>query len=217
MAEKQLIHKVGDGEHLSAIAAKYGFSSFDQLWNDEVNKKLRSYRDDPHQLLPGDEVVIPPTRPRTFKRVTGQTHEFAVFRDKLKISLCVYDLFGEAIANEMGTLSIDGTESPVTTDADGNLKASIPRTASAGLLKLGEHEFSLRIGALPPPEKLVGIRARLNNMGFWAGEAEYESRDDTDLVTLTSAIEEFQAANDMTPDGIVSAELIAKLVEVHGC
>lgn len=47
------VHTVAEGEHISAIAAQYGFGSHIAVWNAPANTELRSLRTDPHQLVPG--------------------------------------------------------------------------------------------------------------------------------------------------------------------
>ena len=53
------VHTVEQGEHLSSIAAKYGFQKVATIWDHPDNAGLKSKRKNPHILLPGDKVVIP--------------------------------------------------------------------------------------------------------------------------------------------------------------
>jgi len=57
---------------------------------------------------------------------------------------------------------------------------------------------------MPPVEELSGIRARLNNLGYDAGEKD-------ESVQLQAAIEEFQCDNDQTVDGVCGPNTQGKL------
>jgi len=50
------VHTVAQGEHLSGIAAKYGFQKVATIWEHPDNAGLKSKRKNPHILLPGDKI-----------------------------------------------------------------------------------------------------------------------------------------------------------------
>ena len=53
------VHTVQQGEHLPALAERYGFQTIDPIWNDPANAELKQLRKNPMVLMPGDEVTIP--------------------------------------------------------------------------------------------------------------------------------------------------------------
>ena len=63
-------HTVVQGECLSSIAAKAGFT-VDALWNLPENAQLKSTRKDPNVLYPGDVVFVPDPRPKLISKSTG--------------------------------------------------------------------------------------------------------------------------------------------------
>jgi hypothetical protein len=50
------IHTVRQGEHVSGIAQKYGFTDYSAIWNDPNNAALQSQRQNNNVLNPGDQV-----------------------------------------------------------------------------------------------------------------------------------------------------------------
>lgn len=53
------IHKVLPGETLSVIAKKYGFQTWQELYNHPDNAMLRKLRPDPNRIAVGDQISIP--------------------------------------------------------------------------------------------------------------------------------------------------------------
>jgi hypothetical protein len=72
--------------------------------------------------------------------------------------------------------------------------------------------FALKIGHLDPVDTISGQRARLNNLGYFAGDS-----DDPSDPAFESAAEEFQCDHSLTVDGIVGPQTQAQLKKVHGC
>jgi hypothetical protein len=69
------------------------------------------------------------------------------------------------------------------------------------------------IGHLNPIDVESGERARLNNMGYFAG---YSSN--VDEKQLKWAVEEFQCENEVKPvDGVYDGRTQAKLQKTYGC
>jgi len=52
-------HTVVQGEHLSSIAKKYGFSSYKTIWDHGQNADLKKKRQNPNVIFPGDRLFIP--------------------------------------------------------------------------------------------------------------------------------------------------------------
>ena len=210
-----MIHKYDKGEHLAAIAAKYGFLLHKSVWNAGENADLRAAREDPFQLVPNDEVAIPEKQAKSMARPTHQAHWFTARTEILKLRLRVLDLFGEPFRNSPGVLKIGGTETAVTSDGDGCFEATIPRTTMSATLAVGEVVFHLDVGALEPASEPTGMRARLGNMGCWAGDI-----DDTDPIEeyqTEGAIELYQDDHELPVTGEASDALGQQLEEDHGC
>lgn len=212
------VHVVDEGEHLSAIAARYGYQSYAPIWDHESNAALRAIRSDPHQLLPGDKLVIPAAVPIKIKRSTAATHVLHVQRDKLVLRLRVLDFLGKPVVATEGTLTIVGdsgtTTTPVTTDGSGMFTAPIERTASSGCLEIAEYSFDLAIGALGPVTDASGVTERLGNLGLGVPGPDSPDRDKNEPGHL--GIELFQARAGVATTGEWSPDLSDKLVEQQG-
>ena len=53
------MHTVKQGEYLSLIAAQYGFTNWQTIWNLPQNADLQKQRQNPNVLFPGDQVYVP--------------------------------------------------------------------------------------------------------------------------------------------------------------
>ena len=211
-------HTVKDGEYLSSIAADYGFSSYRSIWDHPQNAALKAQRKNPNVLLPGDILFIPHREAEVVPAATEERHRFQLTVSPLKLRIVVKDENDEPKANTTFRLTVEGKAYTVNTDANGLLVQTILPTVHSGSLFLQAEgsptqiEIPLKIGFLHPVEEISGIQARLNNLGYSAGEI-----GSGDTAKLRSAIEEFQSDQGLTPDGECSASLQAKLKEVHGC
>src|SRR5260370_36720170 len=52
-------HTVTQGEHLSRIAKRYGFSDHRTIWDHARNAALKQEHQNPNVLFPGDQLFIP--------------------------------------------------------------------------------------------------------------------------------------------------------------
>lgn len=206
-------HEVQKGEHLSRIAEQYGFHDYTPIWDHPDNAKLRELRGDPHVLAPGDVVVIPDAKPRTWFRQTGNRWVFRVRPTGVKLRLRLVGMFNEPLADLDCKLEVEGQTRNLHTDDDGNLEADIPAKAEKAKLTQGDIEWEIRIGHLDPIDKPTGLRARLNNLGYWVGEPD---EDPVDAEVMKHSIEFFQNDFGLTPSGEADQETIDKLREVHG-
>ncbi|HJZ84395.1 MAG TPA: peptidoglycan-binding protein [Polyangia bacterium] len=207
-------HTVEQGEHLSRIAVQYGFSDIAPIWDHPDNADLKNLRKNPNVLAPGDEVVIPDKVEKVHHAQTGQSLRFQIKLPKLKIRFKLLDLFGQPLANTECELALAGMSETLTSDGDGMIEKEVSASAELGRLKVGETEWEIRIGHLDPIEEPSGLRARLNNLGYYVGEGDDEG---VDPEQLRFAIELFQRDNDLPIDGEVSQDLIDKVRTAHGC
>ena len=70
------IYKVEQGENLSRIAKKYGFTDAMAIYSHAKNAALRYKRPDPNLLYPGDIVNIPEKKKSGAIVKTGSKHKF---------------------------------------------------------------------------------------------------------------------------------------------
>ncbi len=206
------VHTVAQGEHLSSIAAKYGFQKVATIWDHPDNAELKAERKNPHILLPGDKVVIPEKQRKVELRGTTKVHSFQLAGEKLKLKLALRDINDRPRAGLSCTLTIEGQAKPVTSDGDGNIATEIPKTARTGKLVLPDLEIPLLIGHLDPVEKQSGQMARLNNLGYEAGDPAKPDKE-----VFRSAVEEFQCDQKLPVNGDCEGDTQAKLKTVHGC
>ena len=206
------IHTVQQGDQLSSITEKYGFRKTDTIWDDGANAGLKAKREDGHILFPGDELFIPEKTRKTENRPTGDTHVFRVPVQKLKLKLALLDVNSKPRAKVDCTLTVEGQTFSLRTGDDGTLEKEIPKTARKGKLLLPDMEIPLLIGHLDPVEEQSGQMARLNNLGYEAGDV---GKPDADR--FKSAVEEFQCDQEMDVTGDCDGATQAKLKSVHGC
>jgi N-acetylmuramoyl-L-alanine amidase len=161
-----MIHVVAQGDHLSSIAARYGFGDPRTIWNRPENADLRQRRPDPNVLFPGDQVFVPEPQVKTFTRTANARYRFVVNLTPLKVRAKLLNPFGKPIANGTGTLVIDGAEEPATSDGDGVVDCSVPRTARSAEVHMNGAIFRLAVGHLDPADTSSGAAARLGNLGY---------------------------------------------------
>jgi hypothetical protein len=212
--EMPRFHIVESGEHISAIAVRYGFSNYRAIWELEANERLRALRKDPHQLAPGDKVTIPNTVCSVHERSTGATHTFVVYVEKLKLRLRLRNLHQKPLADVAVKLTVGGATIDLVSDQSGLVATPVSRDCVTGKLQLGDgYEYSLAIGALGPIEERSGLVARLTNLGFWYGSDDQP--DDPDALRL--AVELFQSDQGLKPTGEVDSDFVQRLGQVHDC
>jgi hypothetical protein len=207
-------YTVQQGDHLSGIAEQFGFQNIDTIWNHPNNAALKQLRKNPHILFPGDVLFIPDKTDKNAPAPTTKLNKFQIDLTKLKLNLKLLDLNGDPVANKPVTISLEKeTVPPPTTDGSGKTSSTIKKSAKNGQLILGDLEFSLLVGSLDPIDKQSGQIARLNNLGYEAGDTATVDAD-----AFESAVEEFQCDNGVKPvTGDCDASTQALLQKVHGC
>jgi N-acetylmuramoyl-L-alanine amidase len=206
------IHVVQQGEHISSIAGQYGFTDYLTIWNDAQNASLRKQRPNPHVLYPGDNVYIPEKQPKVESRPTGNVHRFVLRAKRLKLRIVVQDWNGHPIKNTPCTLVVEDQTYQLNTDGDGMISQEISPEARKGRLSIRDMDVELLIGHLDPVDSMSGWRARLNNLGYNAGDADKE--DDLQLI---SAIEQFQHDTGLVRDGSCGPATQSALLKAHRC
>lgn len=216
------VHTVEQGEHLPAIAARYGFANYLHLWEDPANAELKELRKNPNVLYAGDHVTIPDIEVKSVSCSSGALHRFRVSAPGVLLRLIVRDASGEPVANTDCDLEVDGRRERVTTDGEGRIEREIPSTAREGHLKIKNDEIPIEIdmhigiGHLDPVDTVTGQIARLNNLGYDAGPVEVPA-DEEEAARNRSAAEEFQCDQGLKVDGVCGPKTQDKLKEAHGC
>jgi Putative peptidoglycan binding domain/LysM domain len=211
-------YTVKQGDHLSGIAKSFGLPR-DKIWNDSNNAALRAKRVNPNVLFPGDQLYIPDLAASEYARPTDVMHKFKVNSQRVKLCLVLEDIYEKPISGAPCLLRLGSKSVEVTTDGTGRLQQDIPadlRNASLTILApqtpFEGTMIPMKIGDLDPVDQTTGQQARLNNLGYFAGEV-----GGTDVEALESAVEEFQCDQNLTVDGICGPQTQTKLKQVHGC
>jgi len=198
------------GDSIPSLAKDNGFFP-DTIWNHPQNAGLRAKRKSQNQLFPGDEVFIPELRKRTETRGADSTYKFHRKGVPAKLVLQLRKL-GQPRKGEAYVLIIDGTSYKGTLDGDGKLQQFIPPDAKSGQLVLsgGKEIIPVNVGFLNPIDELSGAQQRLNNLGFFCGNQDGDTDDQT-----TAAIQAFQLKNGLPTSGQMDGATKAKLLELH--
>jgi len=198
-------HVVAVGEYLALIAARSGFRDYRVVWNDPANGALRKKRTNPQSLAPGDLVKVPVLEEPAFARATDQVHRIVAAGGPILLHFRLDDQSRKPFATRAGKLTVGGRNTtgafvvrgPIdrTTGGDGELDVTVggepvegefviaPTTAADGS---SGATFRFLVGQLEPVDTPRGMRARLTNLGYFAGASD----DDDDQ--LAWAFEEFQ-------------------------
>ncbi len=165
----------------------------------------------PNQLAPGDRVHIPPVEPKYVDRPTGRCHTFvrtgSVVRLRLRLVRGGRPLVKEAYLLHVGHRSFRGR-----TDGDGVLDHLVPAVESKAILEVPRFslEAGIRIGALPPSGTILGIQARLRNLGYGC-----DLTGENDRMT-SGALKCFQSDQRLDAGGNPGPETESALVREHG-
>lgn len=230
-------HTVRQGEHLSRIAAQYGFQDFAVIWSHGKNAELKALRQNPNVLLAGDILFIPDKRDKDDSKPTDNKHAHDVPRPKLLLRVRLENLFEEPIANRPCLFREEKKAIRLTTNGQGQIEQEIPvkvEFVSVEVQPFDTQEVAIEVpifvGHLDPVTEVTGWQSRLNNLGYAAGSAPIPPRDPGQTPKeqlealppnrkepLVSAIEEFQCDHHLKVDGICGGGTQAKLKEIHGC
>ncbi|MBX7174325.1 MAG: peptidoglycan-binding protein [Pyrinomonadaceae bacterium] len=204
-------YQVKQGDCISSIAFEHGFFP-DTIWNHPDNAELKEKRQDPNILMPGDVVIVPDKRIKEVSEPTNQVHKFKCKNtpEKFKIQLLMDE---GPRANEEYELEIEDLKFSGTTNSEGKLEQSIPPNAKKGKLTLKKDGtvFELRLGNLNPSDEITGAQGRLRNLGFYFGPIDGKLSDELEI-----AIQEFQFAHDIEPDGELNLSTKDALEQEYG-
>ncbi len=217
-------YTVQQGDHLSKITEVFGFSDYSTIWNHPKNADLRNLRQNPNVLFPGDSLFIPDHELRVESRSTDRKHTFIAKKPSLKLRLTLEDLYEKPIANAPCLLALGSDFRRVTTDGVGRIEQDIPSNVRAATLVIQDAQtpfdntqFDIKIGDLNPVEEVSGQIARLNNLGYFAGDVNQPEDISSPSPEFKSAVEEFQCDHGLAVDGICGVKTQSKLKQTHGC
>jgi hypothetical protein len=204
-------YEVKQGDCISSIATDRGFF-WDTLWKHPSNASLKFKRKDPNVLMPGDIVHIPDLTIKHESGAAEQCHKFKLKGVPSKFRLKLVEN-GKPRAGERYILRIDGVAIAGNLDRQGMLEAAIPGDARHGSLVLGKDEqiYEFDLGSLDPIDEISGAQARLNNLGYDAGEADGGMNEPTTL-----ALQHFQRDFALAETGEYDDATRSKLREIHG-
>jgi hypothetical protein len=214
MAETYVVQQ---GDHLSGIAQKFEFSSIDTIWDDPNNAALKKLRKNPHVLLPGDRLFIPDKKQKSQPAATGKVHTFRVDAAQLKLRIALRDFDDKPIANVPCELEVQGLKLKLNSDGDGMVETEVPRDAKEGTLRVPslDIDMPIKIGHLDPVDVDSGWKARLQHLGYYAGNGGQGS-DSGDDPEMQAAVEEFQCDHKLRVTGLLDSATKAKLKDIHG-
>jgi len=218
-------YTVQEGDYVARLAAQAGLASYRTIWDHPNNAQLKAKRKAPDVLFPGDQIFIPDKGTRVEPRPTEQRHKFKAKRTEVRLRMTVEDIFEKPVAQAQCVLVVDGKTLSVTTDDDGKIDEKISPMAQNATLIIQDHqtalnnfEIAIKIGNLDPVEERSGQVARLNNLGYFAGDPAKDAGDDDDAeARFRSAVEEFQCDFGLQVDGKCGPVTQSKLTSVHGC
>jgi len=209
-------HKVSQGESIVTIATRYGFF-WDTVWNHPENAALKAERENPNVLLAGDEIFIPEKRLKTVSCATRQRHKFKRKGIPALLEFRLLDAEGEARAGVELSVEAGSVTETLVTDADGLISMGVPIKAKQAKITIGEgdevEKYTFDLGHLDPVDTTTGAKARLKNLGFYAGEINDEIDDDT-----KKAIGDFQESQGHEQQtGEMDKVTEDALLKAHGC
>jgi hypothetical protein len=116
---------------------------------------------------------------------------------------------------------VDGEVFKLVSNDKGKIEKEIPAKAEKATLvikdsvsPINDQVIPIQIGHLDPVKEVSGQKARLNNLGYFAGPLDKEDEE-----LLRSAVEEFQCEHmgKAAVDGKCGPKTQEKLLAVHGC
>ncbi len=207
-----MIHSVRENECITSVAAKYGLN-WETIWNDPANAELKSERESPNLLVPGDQITVPELRLREESCTTSERHRFVKKGVPAKLRLRLTD-DGQPRSGEPYRLRVDGRTTSGTVPEGGLLELHIAPNANHATLLVGDEpdEYVLKVGVIQPVSELKGVQARLDSLGYPCGRPDGELGPKTQ-----SALIGFQRTEELEETGEPDQATLNLLRERYGC
>jgi hypothetical protein len=209
---------VRPGDCLCSIAARYGFASYEDIYNAPQNAEFKKKRPNPNVIYPGDVVMIPKIPLRTYMLATGTRHRIVVQVPKvvLRIDVPVSEPhFYEVVVGK--------SKKTGRTDEGMPIELRVPVGATGGSIDLWPAKegnenakedvltWELLIGHLDPIDEISGVQGRLANLGYYNDPVDGHPSS-----SLTLAIAQFEDDNDLEVTGDPQSHAMQdKLAEFH--
>jgi hypothetical protein len=206
-------HRVVDGEWMGSIAAAAGHTGWRHIWAHANNASLRSRRV-PELLVEGDRVFVPDVLAKHETAATDARSRFEVARapDVLKIRFLEVKHYIALFGPISYELIVGPNESTGTiTEEAQEINVPLALNVRTGTLTVAGTPYALKIGGLHPVERLSGMQARINNLGWDAGPVDNVSGPRTKRGTR-----DFQAFYQIQVDGVIGPETRSKAKAVYG-
>ena len=202
---------VGNNDSLTSIARSNGYL-WSTIWDYGKNAALKQKRPNPNQLVPGDEVVLPPKGDKSVSKPTDACHHFKLKGEPTRLKFQLLCL-GEPRANIRYTINYNGTVVHGSTDGDGTIDEPLDGKVQSVQLLLPntEESYQIAVGALEPVSQLRGVQQRLSNLGY-----DCPSTSGTMDESTRKAIAAFQKAEKQPETGQADAATCALLEQKHG-
>lgn len=185
MSDEGTFHVVSAGEWLQSICRDLLVRDPKRVWEHAENAKIKQTRKE-QELHPGDVLFIPEPRPKKETCADKAKHTFKVASFTEDFTLKLQEPDGSPMKNLKYRLVLGDYEFNASTDGDGKIehKKLVLRSGTQGVLEVPDRglRYPIAMGALNPGDKtegdepnyddgLSGIRQRLNNLGYFAGES----------------------------------------------
>lgn len=218
-------HVVRQGECLSRIAYRLGYSDWQKIWSDDQNAALKRKRKSPHVLLPGDMIILPSIEIGMIERGTDAMHRIVVAdpQDELvTVRLKLESRWKKAFEGLEYKLSFVQDGELVTrpgagpTSSSGEIEENVPARADSILVAFERPKicFKLRVGALDPLQDgedgavvPTGLEARLRALGY--------APLDGSSSAATASFQRSELGRE-EPTGELDAETRGKLEQLYG-
>ena len=204
-------YQVKQGDCIFSIAFEHGFFA-DTIWNHPNNTELKTEREDPNVLLPGDSVFVPDKRLKEVSEPTNQVHKFRC-KNTPKVFRIQIVRLGIPVKDMDYTLDIDGVEKKGKTDGEGWIKPeSIKPNAKVAKLSLADgSKYEFNLGHLDPIDEVSGIQGRLYGLSYYDGAINGKFDDKT-----KKALEVFQRSNKLEVTGEADEQTKNLLMKMTG-
>ena len=210
-------HTVQQGECLVSIAKCRGFP-WRAIYDHSLNESFRARRPNPNVIYPGDRLFIPGPEPREESGETESRHRFRRRGEHVQTGVLIHDMKDGPLASRRYALVVGGERWEGRTDSEGRLEHTIPVDAERGTLwvwlsdEAGSEpmRWPIAFGTLNPEGYVSGVKQRLRNLGYPAGD------DGEELDPLTrESIVHFQKDQGLPLTGEADDATRQRLVEMH--